>query len=299
MGILRTTQRGRSKITLITYSDNHQKVPHPSPSQAWDSNVFRNIILPSNFSLALILSESGNTVSDTVDTTPQSLKSNNGRGGINGGSIWRLTKQKIFIPTPSHELEHHLNHGIHIIAVICTSKSYLVYQINSVLIYVKRNQAAYCDLQKNDKLFVARILYVVDVRIQNFLYEAHQGNFDLDPLDFSRMFEEIIHNRTFKAHLPSCIHYSKNKRETDDNSSNKGMKGETVRNRDMNPKWQIRPDEKYVQVYHPSTSYTPRHNDIPICYKFQVIGACNNSCSYGHNKVARNTPLHSTRHSLP
>ena len=222
MGILRTTQRGRSKITLITYSDNHQKVPHPSPSRARGSNVFQNIILgelmptpsplPSIFSLFLILSESGNTVSDTVDTTLQSLKSNNGRGGINGDNIWRLTKQKIFIPTPIHELEHHLNHGIHIIAVICTSKSYLVYQINSVLIHVKPNQAAYCDLQRNDKLFVARILYVVDVRIQNFLYEAHQGNFDLDPLDFSRMFEEIIHNRTFKAHLPQYIHYSKNKR---------------------------------------------------------------------------------------
>ena len=72
----------------------------------------------------------------------------------------------------------------------------------------------------NDKLFAARFLYVVDVQIQNFLRDAQQGNFNASPLDIERTFEQIVHDRTFTAHLPSCIHNSKNKKEQDDERNN-------------------------------------------------------------------------------
>ena len=52
-----------------------------------------------NFSLFLLHSESGSTVSDTADAIVLSLKSNDGRGGIDGDDIRWLIKQKIATPT--------------------------------------------------------------------------------------------------------------------------------------------------------------------------------------------------------
>jgi hypothetical protein len=65
-------------------------------------------------------------MSDTVDSIILSLKSSDGRGGINSNDIRRLTKQKIFIPTTINKLEHHINHGLHILNVILGNSSFIV-----------------------------------------------------------------------------------------------------------------------------------------------------------------------------
>ena len=80
--------------------------------------------------------------------------------------------------------------------------------------HIKSNQATYFDLQRNDKLFDARVLCVINVRVQSFFRTAQQRKFDPDPIDFSRTFEEIINYRTFKSYLPSCIHNIKNQEKT-------------------------------------------------------------------------------------
>jgi hypothetical protein len=244
---------------------------------------------PSNFSLFLVPPESGATVSDTADSIALSLKSSDGRGGIDSEDIKRLTKQKIFIPTTINELEHHLNNAIHILSIVFHKEAFLVDQLTTCLVHIQRNQATYCDLQRNDNLFAARLLYVVDVRVQNFFREAQQGNFDPEPLDFSRTFEEIVHNRTFKAHLPSCIHNYKTKRERDTEREKqpKKARGEVVHNKDIVTEWRIRPDEKYKEVFHPNTTKIPKRNGKPICCKMQTLGHCNSSCKLDHDKIER------------
>ena len=79
----------------------------------WDS-----MGAPSNFSLFLVPPESGATVSDTADSIALSLKSSDGRGGIDSDDIKRLTKQSIFIPTTITDLMHHLTHEIHLLAIV-------------------------------------------------------------------------------------------------------------------------------------------------------------------------------------
>ena len=124
---------------------------------------------------------------------------------------------------------------------------------------------------------------------QNFFQEAQQGKFDPDPLDFTRTFEEIVHNRTFKTHLPQCIHNSKAKREreTDKAQPTKKPRGEVVRNSKVFPDWRIRPDEKYKDVFHPHTSKIPKRNGKQICCKMQTLGHCNSSCNFDHDKIER------------
>ena len=257
----------------------------------WDS-----MGTPSNFSLFLVPPESGSTVTDTADSIALSLKTSDGRGGIDGEDIKRLTKQKIFIPTNISDLMHHINHAIRILAIVFDKESYLVQQITTCLVHIKKNQATYCDLQRNDQLFSARLLYVIDVRIQNFFREAQQGHFDPVPLDFSRTFDEIVHNRTFKAHLPSCIHNSKNKkdkgRDKNDNEQDKKRQktqGRFVRSPSVHPEWRIRPDERYGTTFHPHIRHIPKRHGIPICCKLQTLGHCHDGCNLCHKVIERNT----------
>ena len=146
---------------------------------------------PTNFSFFLVPPQSSNMMSNTADTIALSLKSSDGRGGIDSDDIRRLTKQKIFIPTSINELEHHLNHGLHILNIILGIQSYIVKKISGVLNHIKQNQTTYCDMLRIDQLFAARVLYIVDIRTQNFFRQAQQGKFDTAPLDFSSMFQDI------------------------------------------------------------------------------------------------------------
>ena len=223
------------KLNIVENLPIH--LPSGLTTAIWSGVVFWDHLgTPSNFSLFLIPPQSSNQISDTADTIALSLKASDSRGGIDSDDIRRLTKQKIFIPTSINELEHHINHGLHILAIVFCVTSYLVQQIKTVLTHIKMNQATYCDLLRNDNLFAARILYVMDVRIQNFFRSAQQGIFAPNPLDFSRMFEEIVDNRTFKAHLPTCIHNVKKKRQEEEgNSRNTRQRGDVVRNNHINP----------------------------------------------------------------
>ena len=81
---------------------------------------------PSNFSFFLVPAQSSSMMSDTVDAIALSLKASDGRGGIDSNDISRLTKQQIFIPISINELEHHLNHGIHVLVIVSSAKSFLV-----------------------------------------------------------------------------------------------------------------------------------------------------------------------------
>ena len=144
-------------------------------------------------------------MSDTADSIALSLKSSDGRGGIDSDDIRRLTKQKIFIPTTINELEHHFNHGLHILCIIFGADSFLVSQITECQRHIQQNQATYCDLLRHDNLFATKVLYIIDIRTQNFFKEAQKGKFSTSPLDFDSMFQEIVQNRTFNATLPSYI----------------------------------------------------------------------------------------------
>ena len=196
---------------------------------------------PSNFSFFLVPPQSSNMMSDTADSIALSLKSSDGRGGIDSDDIRRLTKQKIFIPTSINELEHHLNHGLHILNLILGNLSFIVIQITGCLKHIKEHQAIYCEMLRSDNLFAARVLYIIDIRTQKNFRSAQQGIFNTAPLDFSTMFENIAQNRTFKASLPSCITNDRQKRKHDDlNEKGPSRNGDVwKKNPTVNPEWKL------------------------------------------------------------
>ena len=96
---------------------------------------------PSNFSFFLVPPQSSNMMSNTADSIALSLETSDDRGGIDSEDIRCLTKQNIYIPTTINELEHHINHGLHILALLCRKSSYLVEMIKGCLSHIKVNQS--------------------------------------------------------------------------------------------------------------------------------------------------------------
>ena len=114
-------------------------------------------------------------VSDTTGTIALSLKTSDGRGAIDSDDIRCLTKQKVYIPTIINELEHRLNHSIHILAIVLSPLCFKVAQLRQFQRQIQTNIATYIDLARQDSLFPAKVLYIIDLRVQNFLKACQQG----------------------------------------------------------------------------------------------------------------------------
>ena len=254
---------------------------------------------PSNFSFFLVPPQSSNMLSDTADIIALTLKQSDGRGGIDGDDIRRLTKQKIYLPATINELEHHINHGVHILSVIFSERSFIVRQLAGCLMHIKRHQTTYSDLLRHDHKFATRVLFVIDVRTQNFFREAQQGNFDTSPLDFSRMQDDIVHNRTFRASLPSALIAKKRPRDDDDrggngyDDANKRSK-KFAKNPSVNPEWALTSGESYRTVFHKNREHIPTRtpSSPPVCATFHIKGSCYSGCRFDHDKIIRGTPLY-------
>ena len=70
-------------------------------------------------------------------------------------------------------------------------------------------------MQRCKVLFAAQVLYIIDMRTQNFFRDTQQGIFNTSPLDFTGMFEDIAQNQTFRARLPTSITDESKKRKSD------------------------------------------------------------------------------------
>ena len=162
----------------------------------------------------------GSIMSHVPHTIILSLNSSDGRGGIDSNNICLLTKQQIYLPTSINELEHHLNHGIHVLSLFLGIMSFVVHRLNICLLHIKENQATYAHMIHNDHI-ATRYLYVVNIRTQNFFRETARGIVDTTPLDVSHMQDDIVQNCTFPISLPSVLVPTK-KRHRDDLGGNIG-----------------------------------------------------------------------------
>ena len=78
------------------------------------------------------------------------------------------------MPTTINELEHHLNHGIHVLSIVFGILSFLIVQLTKFQTNIQANLSTYCDLLHQDPLFATKVLYIVDVRVQNFFKAAQR-----------------------------------------------------------------------------------------------------------------------------
>ena len=92
---------------------------------SYRSTILGNVRYTVHFSLFLVPAQSLNVLSDTSYVIALSLKSSDGRGGIDSNDIRSLTKQNMYVLTSINELEHHVNHGIHILSIILGNKASL------------------------------------------------------------------------------------------------------------------------------------------------------------------------------
>ena len=72
-------------------------------------------------------------MSNIVEFFVLSLNSSADLGGIGSNDIRRLPKRKMYIPTRINDIEHHINHGLHILIVIVGDTSFIIIQISDYL----------------------------------------------------------------------------------------------------------------------------------------------------------------------
>ena len=133
----------------------------------------------------------------------------------------------------------------------------------------------------------------MDIHIQNVFRAAQQGIFSPEPLDFTHMLKEIVNNRTFKAHLPTCIHnVRKSKEEQDRDRYNNCSHHNVTHNPNLNSGWKYHYNKRYSKVFHPHHNKIPKRNGIQICGKIQSLGIYHEGCHFSHNKNNHGTPLH-------
>ena len=183
--------------------------------------------------------------------------------------------------------------------IIFSAKSFLVVQLLDLQRHIQTNLSTYCDLLRQDPLFAARVLYIIDVRVQNFFKAAQMGKFNPDPLDFTSMFQDIVQNRLFNANLPASISTRKRKVYEDDNDTpthngkqKRPDRGAWVKNPNPETEWKLKTTEDFHCVFHPHRDQIPKRNNIPLCGKFHIQGWCYKNCQFDHEKVDRSTPLH-------
>ena len=66
------------------------------------------------------------------------LNSSNVCGGIDANNAHRLTKQTIYLLMSVPDLEHHINHEIHLLALIFFCSAFCVKQVNGCLLHIKK-----------------------------------------------------------------------------------------------------------------------------------------------------------------
>ena len=118
---------------------------------------------PTNLLFFLVPAQSSSMIPDSADNIALSLKTSDRRGGIDSDDIRRLTKQKIYIPTTINELEHHLNHGIHILAIIMAQDCFLIMNLKQCQVHIQHNMATYNELFRIDNMFATKVLYIIDL----------------------------------------------------------------------------------------------------------------------------------------
>ena len=277
-------------------------IPSGLVTAIWSGCVFWDRLdSPSNFSFFLVPAQSASMVSDTADTIALSLKTSDGRGGIDSDDIRRLTKQKVYIPTTINKIKHHLNHGIHILAIVFGPLCFKVAQLRQFQRHIQTNIATYIDLARQDSLFPAKVLYIIDLRVQNFFKACQQGKFSPECLDFSMMFHDIVQNRSFNSRLPDCILPKKRKYEDDrhgggrksphQGKGGKEAKGAWIKNPKIISEWKIKPEESFGLLFHQKRDHIPKRNGTQLCAGFHIKGWCYANCPYDHDTIERNTPI--------
>ena len=147
-------------------------------------------------------------------------------------------------------------------------------------------------------MFTTRSLSIIVIRTQNLFREEQNGNFDTAPLDFSRIQDNIVHNRKCRVSLPSALIPSK-KNKMEKNSEVEEEPGTTKEkthvflNLDVSPEWKLVAGENFCQNFHKNRYFIPKRSDShPICTTIHLMVSCYTGRSLDHERINMDTPTH-------
>ncbi len=135
------------------------------------------------------------------------LKSAKGKG-LDATDIAQTTKSVFYVPTNIHQLAFASVGFVHLVGVIFGTQSVLYWAMHSWTMHMQLNQLAYEEGFSVDAMFGAKILTLIDRRVQNYLkkgYDPATRRMAKTHLSFQVPQNEVVDGKFQYANIPHNI----------------------------------------------------------------------------------------------
>ena len=230
----------------------------------------------------------------TDEMQPEELDLRKQTKTLTEDQIAKLSKSKASLPKDFSDFLEMIENFEKELRIITSNDSIISKNFAKVTNAVLRNSHVFKSRMECNKLFVARFLQKIDLRIQRFLSScttnSNMDDLDWDAINFERDMDKILlHSEDLIISVPVIVRKlldSTNKDggkddgkcKSGDDTSPGGSKNpklhHAVTNDKVNPDWKLRPNENYAKVFGKHVDSIPMFHEQPICAKFQICGAC-------------------------
>ena len=219
---------------------------------------------------------------------------------ITDDSLHKLTKTKIIYPTDIETTIQRLDALAALSELFFGETSYLSKGLDELVYECKRNKTLLKRKLCLDEMFVPKLLYAVDDRVNQCLSQCCQEEFvratTLELVSFSDLIIKLQLNE-FICHLPVNIRRiakdesSSKKRETNQENlkTTKKQKQEIVsmiRNENVKEDWKLKEDESWNKIFRHKSKEAPTLSmNCRACLKYHVKGYCFQDCTFKDSHV--------------
>ena len=253
----------------------------------YGSFLWKNALSPSGFAASVLTSE-GIFKTDTLHEGM--VLDYSTKFDMSSSSLNKLTKSQVLFPVDIEELSHRIR-AIQVLASFFFGKhSYMSIGLKRVVNFCLDNKMLFRTRLYTDSAFIAKMICSIDERIYQWLKQCSSHSMvidtDLSLMEFTHLILDIQLNR-FNYVLPPSIA----KLVTEDNEDS-GLKPKkkrkeqdndvvTVRNKDLNSEWKLRPGETWRTVFRKKSGESPKLSmNCNACLKYHVKGFCYSDCRF-------------------
>ncbi len=227
------------------------------------------------------------------------------------------TKAVIKRPNTVDEAKYILNNLFRVLCFKFSKSSLIANSVRDVVDHIQNNHLVYDTITASDPNFPTKIVYHVDLTIQQVYRSALRAtsfdDVDFTPLDFEHSLRSI-QMRQFNIYLPKALMSKKEDKKDDtkrkaepsgkDNKDKAAKEKEDQRKKTIskNPGTQtgikLRPNEQFSAIFPqgkiPDTVPTFNGTDEKCCVKYHIGGFCNTACprKETHKKLDAETTSH-------
>ena len=222
---------------------------------------------------------------------------------ITDGSLHKLMKTKIIYPTKIESTINRIDALAALSKLFFGESSHLARGLDQLVFECKRNKTLLKRKLALDEMFIPKILYAVDDRVNQWLSqccrEQSVSETSLGLVNFTNIIEKLQMN-DFNCYLPINLRQiikeetSPTKRSTtqENNKNKKRTKQDnvsTIKNENIKEEWRLKDGENWNQTFRHKSKDAPMLSvNCRTCLKYHVKGYCFQDCNFRNSHIKLN-----------